>query len=103
VFPIDEKAIQWLKQRELHLAMIWKERQPVASDLDGNGRAKTQRKPSRGCAFHSYVVHPGKHPRINSRTIKELEEDGVLAADRDAYYSKELTLDLSTVRPHVSG
>jgi len=81
VFPIDEKAIQWLKQRELHLAMIWKERQPVASDLDGNG----------------------KHPRINSRTIKELEEDGVLAADRDAYYSKELTLDLSTVRPHVSG
>lgn len=44
----------------------------------------------------------GIHPRINSRTIKELE-NSIFVPDKDAKYSKILTLDLSTVRPHVSG
>jgi homoaconitate hydratase len=80
VFPIDDRTIGWLRDRESYIASAWAQRKPIASDVDGHG----------------------KHPRINPRTIKELE-DNVLEADRSAFYAKELVLDLSTVRPHVSG
>lgn len=42
------------------------------------------------------------HPRINSQNIKNLENN-LFESDKGAYYTKKLTLDLSTVTPHVSG
>ncbi|KAI8903828.1 homoaconitase [Gorgonomyces haynaldii] len=43
-----------------------------------------------------------KHPRINPQSIEQLVKNP-LQADKDAFYSKKLTLDLATVTPHVSG
>ena len=78
VFPIDYKTINWLKKR----AEIVAKRVPagVPSDQDGGGR----------------------NPRLTDERINELERDRPVA-DTDAFYAKELTLDLSTVSPHVSG
>ena len=78
LFPCDEVTIDWLRNRadfvtERGLA-------DIPSDKDGNGI----------------------HPRLNHRRIDELEEN-ILTADPDAVYAKELMLNLSTVRPHVSG
>jgi homoaconitate hydratase len=43
-----------------------------------------------------------EHPRLNRNRIEELERN-LPRPDADAFYSKELSLDLSSVRPHVSG
>jgi homoaconitate hydratase len=43
-----------------------------------------------------------EHPRMNRNRVEALETN-LPAADTDAFYAKELSLDLSTVRPHVSG
>jgi len=78
VFPIDNVTIQWLKNR---IAFIEKRGLAgVPSDVDGNG----------------------VHPRMNSQRLSFLEGD-IPAADGDAFYAKELTLDLDTVTPHASG
>jgi homoaconitate hydratase len=80
VFPVDDVTLDWLMQR----AAFIKNRglAGVVSDADGRG----------------------EHPRINENRIAELEKElPELLADPDAYYAKELTLDLSTVQPHVSG
>ncbi len=42
------------------------------------------------------------HPRINDITIKELK-NSILSADKHAFYSKQIHLDLSTIVPHVAG
>ena len=55
----------------------WKD---VASDVDGKG----------------------KHPRINYKTISHLEKD-IITADKDAFYSKEIIIDLNSVQPTVAG
>ena len=78
VFPTDEITIQWLKERNDFIAKRGLEN--VSSDADGNG----------------------KHPRINSDNITEVEKN-IFSADRDAFYSKEITIDLSTVDPYVAG
>lgn len=78
VFPIDETTINWLKQRADYISKRGLE--GVFSDADGNG----------------------KHPRMNSDRISYLEKN-ILKADSDAFYAKELTIDLSTVEPYVSG
>ena len=44
----------------------------------------------------------GDHPRINENNIKNLNDEG-LKADENAFYSQEITLDLNTVTPHISG
>jgi homoaconitate hydratase len=44
--------------------------------------------------------HP--HKRVNDITISQLEQKN-LKADKDAFYAKTLSLDLSTVSPYVSG
>ena len=44
----------------------------------------------------------GHHPRINHKRIEELEHN-IPQADADAFYAKELTIDLSTVEPFVAG
>ena len=68
LFPVDEKTLDWVRQR-----MEFVEKR----DHD-------------------------EHPRLTRQRLKELEENP-LEADQDAYYAKTLTLDLTTVRPHVSG
>lgn len=78
VFEVDEVTINWLRKRNEFILKRGLEN--VASDVDGNGR----------------------HPRINEERINELEQN-ILRADEDAYYSKTLTLDLSTIQPFVSG
>jgi homoaconitate hydratase len=80
VFPIDGTVIDWLIQR----ANAIEERglEGVPSDIDsGDGKV---------------------HPRINKNRIKTLQEEN-LTSDKDAYYSKIVTIDLSTARPHVAG
>jgi len=80
VFQIDELTIDWLKKR---ISFIEKRGlEGVASDKDGNG----------------------KHPRLNKDRIAGLENELVkLKADADSFYAKELTIDLSSIDPYISG
>ncbi len=80
VFPIDNTTITWLKNR----ASVIEKRglAGVPSDADGNG----------------------KHPRMNLERISELENNlQNLKPDEDAYYAKELSIELSTIAPYVAG
>ena len=78
VFPIDDVTLDWLKQR---LDFIEKRGLAgVPSDADGNGA----------------------HPRMNEKRLEELRNDRPVS-DADAFYARELTLELDTVTPHVSG
>lgn len=47
-------------------------------------------------------ILPQPHPRVNSETVSNIENN-IISADSDAKYAKKLTLDLSTVSPIVSG
>ena len=78
VFPVDGVTIAWLRARAAVVAGRGLE--GVPSDADGNGT----------------------HPRMNETRIAQLEADRP-TADEGAFYAKELTLDLATVRPHISG
>ena len=78
VFPIDDITIDWLKRRAE--AIVKRGPAKVPSDADGG-------------EFH---------PRMNPKRIGELSANR-LSADKDAVYAKEITLDLATVKPHVSG
>ncbi len=78
VFPIDEITIDWLNKRMLFIEERGLE--GVPSDKDGKG----------------------KHPRINEERISELEKT-IIKADGDAFYSKEIIIDLSSIEPYVSG
>lgn len=80
LFPVDEVTIEWLKKRVAFIMQRGLE--GVASDIDGNG----------------------KHPRLNLARIENLEKEiPFLQADSDAFYSKELTIDLSSIEPNISG
>ncbi len=78
IFPIDEVAVAWLQLRAEFIAR--RGLAGVPSDVDGKGA----------------------HPRVNKARIDELRKN-VTLADPDAYYAKELTLDLGSVQPFVSG
>lgn len=78
LFPIDDVTIKWLYDRSA--AIEKRGLAGVPSDADGNGT----------------------HPRMNKTRITELEAN-LPTADPDAYYSKELVIDLSTVSPNISG
>lgn len=78
VFPIDEVTIDWLSKRADYISERGLE--GVFSDADGNGI----------------------HPRLNHKRIDELEKN-IIKADTDAFYVKELSVDLSAVEPFVSG
>ncbi|MFC1565917.1 homoaconitase [Candidatus Neomarinimicrobiota bacterium] len=80
VFPIDDTVYNWLTQRAN--AIQKRGLESVPSDVD-SGDGKT-------------------HPRINKNRIKALQNENLMS-DNDAYYSKVLMIDLSTVRPHVAG
>ena len=80
VFQIDEITIDWLKKRASFIEKRGLE--GVESDKDGNR----------------------KNPRINIDRITILENELTnLSADPDSYYAKELTIDLSSIEPYVSG
>ncbi len=78
VFPVDEGTLRWLRARADHVARRGGE--GVPSDVDGRGR----------------------HPRLNEDRIASLAA-APPCADADAAYAAVLTLDLSTIVPHVSG
>ena len=44
----------------------------------------------------------GKHPRINDKTLKQLQDD-ILHPDPDAYYTKVIHLDVGSISSIVSG
>ncbi|TSA29059.1 MAG: homoaconitase [Ignavibacteriales bacterium] len=80
VFPIDGITIDWLKRRAKLVALRGLE--CVHSDIDGNGI----------------------HPRMNEKRIAQLEKElSELETDANAFYAKELSIDLSSIEPHVSG
>lgn len=80
VFPIDEVTINWLKRRTEFIEVRGLE--GVPSDIDGEG----------------------KHPRMNKERIAQLEKERAnLQPDADAFYTKELSVDLSTIEPYISG
>jgi homoaconitate hydratase len=80
LFPVDKMTIEWLKKRADFINK--RGLAGVPSDADGKG----------------------VHPRLNAERIQELEKElKNLKADENAYYNKELILDLSTVQPFVSG
>ncbi|MGK9477134.1 homoaconitase [Melioribacter sp. OK-6-Me] len=80
LFPIDEITLNWLNKRIDYIEKRGPE--GVPSDADGNGR----------------------NPRLNKERLKELEKNlSELTPDNDAFYSKELTIDLSSIEPVVSG
>lgn len=45
---------------------------------------------------------PQPHPRVNSQTVAELEKN-LVGSDSDAVYAKNLTVDLSSLSPYISG
>ncbi|WAQ87712.1 hypothetical protein PtA15_8A618 [Puccinia triticina] len=78
VFPIDDTLIEWYHD-------LLKKREALAE-------IKTHSGP------------PPSHPRLSFERIEALSQLAKeLRADEDAYYSKTLTLDLSTLVPQVSG
>ncbi len=78
LFPIDQRTLHWLQERSSYIKKRGAE--GVPSDEDGHGL----------------------HPRINDQKISELERN-IPVADDGAFYARELTIDLSTIRPSVSG
>jgi len=78
IFPIDNVTVSWLQLRADFIGK--RGLAGVPSDIDGKGT----------------------HPRLNQVRIDELRKN-VTLADPDAYYAKELTLDLGSVQPYVSG
>ncbi len=78
VFPIDEVTINWLKERAEKISK--RGLAGVPSDADGKG----------------------VHPRLNLKRIIKLEQK-ICKADDDAFYAKEIIIDLSSIQPFVSG
>ncbi len=80
VFPIDNAVYNWLTQRAT--AIQARGLEGVPSDIESADREI--------------------HPRINKNRIDELIKEK-LVSDENAFYSKILSIDLSTIRPHVAG
>jgi len=78
IFPVDEFLINWLRKRAAYLEKRGKQGVPSDKDVE-NG-----------------------NPRLNPETIRDFVENSI-KPDSDAFYSKLLELDLSSVRPYVSG
>lgn len=81
VFPVDDATIEFLRKRQRRIDLTHFEN-------------KNLTQPNKGEEF--------VHPRINDDTIQALV-DQPLKPSPHATYAKTLTLDLSTLSPHVSG
>lgn len=78
LFPVDQVTLDWLTARAEFIAK--RGFAGVPSDADGKGQ----------------------HPRLNAARIAALAA-ALPAADPGAHYAVELSLDLASVEPHVSG
>jgi homoaconitate hydratase len=78
IFPIDDVTIEWLRRRADYVSL----RGPAGVPSDGDA--------------------PGGHPHMNHDRIDKLV-DNIPVADADAFYAKELALDLGSIQPYVSG
>ncbi len=78
LFPVDEGTIAWLEKRINFIEQRGAEGVPSDSD------------------------NQKSHPRMSEEKLNILK-NSILSADDDCFYSRKLTLDLSTVSPHVSG
>ena len=76
VFPVDDVTLDWLRERIDWVA----QRGPAGVPSDENGT----------------------HPRLNRELLATLEADPP-RPDANAFYARELSLDLGTVTPHVAG
>ncbi|KAF7725984.1 mitochondrial Homoaconitase [Apophysomyces ossiformis] len=81
VFPVDKLTIEYLRKRMRRIELTHFENKNLPSLAPGE----------------KFV-----HPRINEETIQSLL-DNPLAPSPNASYAKTLSLDLSTLSPHVSG
>jgi homoaconitate hydratase len=81
VFPVDEATINFLRKRQRRIDLTHFENKNLPKLKKGE----------------KFV-----HPRINDETIQSLIEHPVKPSP-NATYAKTLTLDLSTLSPHVSG
>ncbi|MCH8954302.1 homoaconitase [candidate division KSB1 bacterium] len=80
VFPLDEVTLNWLHRRAEFVAKRGHAGVPSDADSDVS------------------------HPRLHESRIAELEAQlSNLKADEDAFYAKELVLDLGSIQPHISG
>ncbi|KNC85440.1 hypothetical protein SARC_02390 [Sphaeroforma arctica JP610] len=82
VFAPDSATFEWLEKRTRFVAL----RGPagVPSDKTTSGE--------------------WTHPRLNETAIQAIRERApAMAADADAHYDQVITIDLSTVSPHISG
>lgn len=77
VFPVDDVLLQW-----------------YANQLRKLDFQKFK--------FGSSPSHSASHPRLTAERLDQLARNP-LRADGDAFYARHLTLDLSTLSPHVSG
>jgi homoaconitate hydratase len=78
VFPLDDMTIEWLRRRADYVAK--RGLSGVPSDSDGDGM----------------------NPRLNKSRIEELEQS-MPKADKNAFYSREIAIDLASIQPQVSG
>ncbi|MFC1619921.1 homoaconitase [Candidatus Neomarinimicrobiota bacterium] len=78
VFPADGVTVQWLTDRADFVQR--RGLAGVPSDADGSDA----------------------HPRLNMERITRVEQDP-LRPDDNAHYARDISLDLPTVSPHVSG
>ncbi|KAI8353232.1 hypothetical protein BD560DRAFT_408558 [Blakeslea trispora] len=81
VFPVDNATIDYLRKRQRRIDLTHFENKNLPPVKQGE----------------NFV-----HPRINDETIQGLIDHPIKPAPH-ATYSKTLTLDLSTLSPHVSG
>ncbi|MFQ5677067.1 MAG: homoaconitase [bacterium] len=80
LFPVDEVILTWLRQRAEFIGNRGAAGVPSDADSDIN------------------------HSRLNESRIVELENNlDQLKADDDAFYARELILQLDSIQPHVSG
>lgn len=84
IFPIDNHTITWLRNR----ADALKTRGLSGVPSDANSEQDK----------YGIVVNP----RINKNRIDKLIEENI-SSDEGAFYSRVLSIDLGTVRPHVAG
>lgn len=81
VFPVDQATVDFLRKRQRRIDLTHFENRNLPELKQGE----------------NFV-----HPRINDETIQSLIDNPVKPSP-NATYAKTLTLDLSTLSPHVSG
>ena len=92
VFPVDEITTGWLKKRNDFILKrgLWE------SIPSGEGVPSDEDLPA------GKAGGKGDHQRINESKITELESN-IPQAGENAFYSKEIKIDLSSIEPYAAG